>query len=296
MSKDYSNTKHSFPVFEGIFEKKHVENIGPALWLFLWFIARETGEGLVLGGKPIKAEEIDLPFSERTIRQWIKRLRDRGYIRTKQAPQGLIFAGHKGERHKSAGKCRDVQKSVNQDSERAAEMCQSERHKSADLNKDTNMSLQKSLSTKLNEKQEQIQGGNGNGRSLLEKITSGIRDEPSPTIYSDCDPWDSTEVEHEKFKSMFEKEFGQCLDNCDVGRFFNLKNDPIKANRMKDRCLYHGKSWYHLLIQNGFRAIREKAKLEKVLNPAGFLYLGVFGNRKAEDKSPYLLMEKQGGF
>jgi Mn-dependent DtxR family transcriptional regulator len=91
-----------FPVHMGLLSPQHKENIGNALWEFLWMIAKTTKEvksddgetwGIVLGGKPIKLSEIaeDLGSSERTIQRNIGRLKDYGYIHSVKAPYGDIF-------------------------------------------------------------------------------------------------------------------------------------------------------------------------------------------------------------
>jgi hypothetical protein len=90
-----------FPVYSGLISPEHKENIGPALWEFLWLISKTTKEevegdetwGIVLGGKPIKICEIsnDLGGSERTAKRNIARLKEFGYIETKRAPYGEIY-------------------------------------------------------------------------------------------------------------------------------------------------------------------------------------------------------------
>ncbi len=91
-----------FPVHTGLFSPRHKENIGNALWEFLWMIAKTTKEvkddegetwGIVLGGKPIKLSEIaeDIGTSERTIQRNISRLKDYGYIQSVKTPYGDIF-------------------------------------------------------------------------------------------------------------------------------------------------------------------------------------------------------------
>ncbi len=91
-----------FPVHNGLLSPQHKENIGNALWEFLWMIAKTTKEiqddegetwGIVLGGKPIKLSEIaeDIGSSERTIQRNIGKLKDNGYIQAIKAPYGEIF-------------------------------------------------------------------------------------------------------------------------------------------------------------------------------------------------------------
>ncbi|MFJ7839887.1 hypothetical protein ACIQXG_10430 [Lysinibacillus sphaericus] len=90
-----------FPVFTGLLTEEHVEKIGPALWEFLWLIAKTTKEtaengetiGIVLGGRPIKNVEIaeSLGTSLRSTERNISRLKKYGYIDTKRTPYGNIF-------------------------------------------------------------------------------------------------------------------------------------------------------------------------------------------------------------
>lgn len=90
-----------FPVFTGLLTEEHVEKIGPALWEFLWLIAKTTKEtdengetiGIVLGGRPIKNLEIaeSLGASLRSVERNISRLKKYGYINTKRTPYGNIF-------------------------------------------------------------------------------------------------------------------------------------------------------------------------------------------------------------
>lgn len=86
-------------VKNGLLEAKHVEKISEAIWLFLWLLDKmtiinhETGVGKVLGGKPVKFEEVvaDLGISMRTYRRWVKMLEIGGYISTTRTPYGLCF-------------------------------------------------------------------------------------------------------------------------------------------------------------------------------------------------------------
>lgn len=85
-----------------------------SVWLFMWFIDRmtsinEKGIGKVLGGKPIKLEEVnaDLDIPERTYRRWISLLKKGGYINVLRTPYGLVISVNKAK--KRFGK-RDVPK------------------------------------------------------------------------------------------------------------------------------------------------------------------------------------------
>lgn len=95
-------------VKNGLLEPKHIKamggdrNIG-TIWLFLWLLDKmtiineEIGEGKVLGGKPIRYEEIkrDLGISRRTYARWLQMLIDGGYIKTLRTPYGLCITVYK---------------------------------------------------------------------------------------------------------------------------------------------------------------------------------------------------------
>jgi hypothetical protein len=87
---------HLIPIWNGIFE--HFAKIGPALWEFEWCIDKITkernGVGIVLGGKPVKLEEIvaDLKGSHReTVRLHLIALERAKYIRRKKTPYGYVI-------------------------------------------------------------------------------------------------------------------------------------------------------------------------------------------------------------
>lgn len=90
-----------FPVFSGVLTKEHKDKIGPALWEFLWLIAKTTKEvtedgetvGIVLGGKPIKVSELadDLGSNERSVRRNLSRLKEYNYVKTTRTPYGEVY-------------------------------------------------------------------------------------------------------------------------------------------------------------------------------------------------------------
>lgn len=90
-----------FPTHVGLLESHHRENIGPALWEFLWLISKTTKEikrdgetiGIVLGGKPVRVSEIsnDLGISERSVRRNLTRLKKHGYVETVRTPYGEVY-------------------------------------------------------------------------------------------------------------------------------------------------------------------------------------------------------------
>lgn len=73
------------------------KKLGPAFSLFVWLIDRTTkeheGVGAVLGGKPVKAEEIGISMGvcEKTILRRLDRLHRHGYIERTLTPHGYII-------------------------------------------------------------------------------------------------------------------------------------------------------------------------------------------------------------
>lgn len=82
-------------VSRGILSIEHQKKIGSALWQYLWLLDKmtridENGMGLVLGGKPIKLEEIG-GIHKVNISKNIKKLKENGYIDIKRTPYGIII-------------------------------------------------------------------------------------------------------------------------------------------------------------------------------------------------------------
>jgi hypothetical protein len=82
------------PVWNGILE--HLPKMGMALWLFLWCLDKityeEDGVGHVLGGAPVKMEEIaaELGRSSRALRRDLRTLKSR-YLRLRWTPYGYVI-------------------------------------------------------------------------------------------------------------------------------------------------------------------------------------------------------------
>jgi len=71
-------------VHSGLIDAKHEQRMGPAIWLYLWLLWRQTkSSGLVLGGMPLTYAEIAKRsgFAERKIRRWMDALRLFGYVK-----------------------------------------------------------------------------------------------------------------------------------------------------------------------------------------------------------------------
>ncbi len=79
-----------------LFEARHYEKMGAAVWLYGWLVLRQThqhGEmGCVLGGSAISYREIEeeTGFKRRTLECWMRVLRREGYIETSAAPAGVV--------------------------------------------------------------------------------------------------------------------------------------------------------------------------------------------------------------
>jgi len=107
-------------ITNNLLESKHRKRMKEAVWLFMWLIDKmtsvsEEGVGKVLGGKPIKYEEVskDLGISRRTYVNWIDILKKGKYINTLRTPVGLVITINKAKKRFK----RDVQKSAYQGSD-----------------------------------------------------------------------------------------------------------------------------------------------------------------------------------
>ncbi len=93
-----------------LFEARHYERMGAAVWLYGWLVLRQThqqGEiGWVLGGAPISYREIEeeTGFNVRTLERWMHALRRHGYIETEVAPAGIVVRITKAKKFPQAGR------------------------------------------------------------------------------------------------------------------------------------------------------------------------------------------------
>jgi len=92
-------------ISNGLLDSKHVAAMGPAVWEFMWCLDKitkidEHGIGWVLGGKPIKLEEITktLGKHKNRVSEHLTRLQDEGYIFKLQAPYGIIITVAKAKK------------------------------------------------------------------------------------------------------------------------------------------------------------------------------------------------------
>lgn len=94
-------------VSNNLLEKKHVKAMGSAVWEYLWLLDKMTKIdqksecGKVLGGKPIKLQEIsdDLGKHVSTISQNLAKMEKIGYIKMIHAPHGIIIIVTKAKKH-----------------------------------------------------------------------------------------------------------------------------------------------------------------------------------------------------
>src|ERR1700691_1523142 len=79
-----------------LFEARHYERMGAAVWLYGWLVLRQTQQhgtvGCVVGGSPVSYREIEeeTGFKRRTLECWMRVLRRQGYIETEASPAGVI--------------------------------------------------------------------------------------------------------------------------------------------------------------------------------------------------------------
>jgi hypothetical protein len=92
-------------ITNNLLDPKHQKAMKDSVWLFMWLLDKitsidEGGIGKILGGKPIKPEEIikDLGISERTYWNWMKILLSAGYINTKRTSFGCVITVNKARK------------------------------------------------------------------------------------------------------------------------------------------------------------------------------------------------------
>ena len=87
-----------------LFEARHYERMGPALWLYGWLVLRQThqsgSDGWVLGGASISYREIEeeTGFERKTIERWMRTLRTHGYIETQATQRGVVVCIKKAKK------------------------------------------------------------------------------------------------------------------------------------------------------------------------------------------------------
>ena len=94
--QDKHHARYYSGIRNGLWERKHEEKMGKAVWLFGWLVGRQTTQngstGLVLGGKILTwgwvAEKTEWPI--RNLQRWSELLRREGYIEIIHAKRGFI--------------------------------------------------------------------------------------------------------------------------------------------------------------------------------------------------------------
>ncbi len=106
-SQKKPHSQYNSGVRNGLWDWKHIQKMGSALGLFGWLVSRQTAQngsaGLVLGGKPLRLEEIcgDLNGApRRSVQRWLQVLRRWGYIETKAKPRGIIITIRNAKKEK----------------------------------------------------------------------------------------------------------------------------------------------------------------------------------------------------
>lgn len=83
-------------ISNGLLTAEHREKIGPAIWEYMWLIDKITkvdddGKGHVLGGKPIKLDDIGMGQHHNTVSRNMSRLEEQKYIETTRTPYGMTI-------------------------------------------------------------------------------------------------------------------------------------------------------------------------------------------------------------
>jgi len=106
-------------ISNGLLEGDHELRMGAAVWQFMWLLDKITkiddeGLGWVLGGKPIKLDEIAKNRSRPTVSRNLNRLKKQGYINIKYAPFGLIISVNKAKKRFTKNDKPGLSKMINQ--------------------------------------------------------------------------------------------------------------------------------------------------------------------------------------
>jgi DNA-binding MarR family transcriptional regulator len=92
-------------VSNGLLTKEHREQIGSAIWEFLWLLDKITkvddkGFGYILGGKPIKLCELadQMGTSDMNVSRNLHKLEEAGYINILRTPYGMVIKVKKAQK------------------------------------------------------------------------------------------------------------------------------------------------------------------------------------------------------
>lgn len=81
---DHDGSRWYFPTFEGLYSAKHVEQMGPAIWLYGWVLARAYAaqrDGVMAYSHREAADALGVTY--RTVQLWFDRLQEHGYLTTR---------------------------------------------------------------------------------------------------------------------------------------------------------------------------------------------------------------------
>jgi hypothetical protein len=118
----------------GLFEARHFNRMGAAVWLYGWLILRQTRQsgdvGWVLGGAPVTYREIEdeTGFNRRTLERWMRTLRSQDYIATQTVPGGISIRILKAKKFSRPGRnvpggVRDLAEGVRRLAQGATQTC-----------------------------------------------------------------------------------------------------------------------------------------------------------------------------
>lgn len=90
-------------VSNGLLKDGHRKKMGSSVWQFMWILDKITkidddGIGWVLGGKPIKLEEMSLGLHKNIVSVNISKLEKSGYIKTRRTPYGMVISVMKAKK------------------------------------------------------------------------------------------------------------------------------------------------------------------------------------------------------
>jgi len=85
---DHDGSRWYFPTYEGLYDAKHVRQMGQAIWLYGWMLARahvaqDNGQFAYQHREAAR----DLGVTEREIMRWFKTLQEYGYVSTRARRQ-----------------------------------------------------------------------------------------------------------------------------------------------------------------------------------------------------------------
>lgn len=80
----------------GLMSEEHQKKIGTAIWEYLWCLNKMTkinndGLGVILGGKPVKLEDIETYRDLKSKRRSMLKLEKEGYITSRRTPYGKVL-------------------------------------------------------------------------------------------------------------------------------------------------------------------------------------------------------------